>query len=100
MRFPRSRAVLEGRDWDRTSDLPSVKRALSRRSTRPRRRTLPRRASRRRQRLTRALAVLFAVFGSGVELETCAVLVTKPLLLLGAVIVIVYEAVPLCASEG
>jgi hypothetical protein len=30
MRFPRSRLVRDGRGWDRTSDLPRVKRALSR----------------------------------------------------------------------
>jgi hypothetical protein len=44
-------------------------------------------------------AVLFAVFGSGVELETWPVLITQPLPLLGAVVVIVNDAVPLCASE-
>jgi hypothetical protein len=30
MRFPHSHAIVNGRSWDRTSDLPRVKRALSR----------------------------------------------------------------------
>jgi hypothetical protein len=45
--------------------------------------------------LTRALAVLFVVLGSGVELETWAVLVIQPLPVLGAEVVIVNDAVPL-----
>jgi hypothetical protein len=43
--------------------------------------------------------VLFAVFGSGVELETWAVFVTQALPLLGAVVVIVNDAVPLGAQQ-
>jgi hypothetical protein len=43
---------------------------------------------------------LFAVFGSGVALETWAVLVTQPSPLLGAEVVIENDAVSLCASEA
>jgi hypothetical protein len=50
--------------------------------------------------LTRTPAVLFAVNGSGVELETWAVLVIQPLPLVGAEVVIVNDAIPLCASDA
>jgi hypothetical protein len=43
--------------------------------------------------------VLFAVLGSGVELETWAVLVIQPLPFPMTEVVIVNDAVPLCASD-
>ena len=50
-----------------------------------------------RQGRTFALATLFAVFESGVELETCALFVVHPLPLVGAPVVMVNEAVALGA---
>jgi glycine/D-amino acid oxidase-like deaminating enzyme len=52
------------------------------------------------QGLTRAVAVLFAVFGSGVELETWAVFVIQPLPLALIEVVSVNDAAPPCASEA
>jgi hypothetical protein len=47
----------------------------------------------------RAVAVLFPVFGSGVELETWAVFVIQPLPL-PTEVVIVNDAAPPCASDA
>ena len=52
------------------------------------------------QRFTRALALLLTVLGSGVELETWAVLVIQPLPLPVIEVVIVNDAAALCASEA